>query len=83
MLTDCRTLEVFRIDLGQLEATRLYSRRIGDVTYAIAEQSAIQGDFLALLCVGSDDTSDGHSCLVMANFVLDQIVLAAVPFVSD
>lgn len=73
----------FGIDIDQLVATRLYSRRLEDTRCPIAFRAVIQGDFLALLCVDSDDAPDGRSCLVMGNFMSDQIVVAVILFVSD
>lgn len=80
--SDYRTIEVFRIDKEHLGAITLYSRREKQDAFPIAQYTAIQGDFLAILYVSESHTRPRRSSLIVVDFVADRIVFAEVPYVS-
>lgn len=70
----CRTAEVFHIDFENLEKHKLYSKVIENDKSLLTVSSVVQGDFIGLLCIDTDDFSGGPFSLVLANFTTEDIV---------
>lgn len=70
----CRTAEVFHIDFENLVKHKLYSKVIENDRSLRTVSSVVQGDFIGLLCIDTDDFSGEPFSLVLANFTTEDIV---------
>lgn len=70
----CRTAEVFHIDFENLVKHKLYSNVIENDRSLRTVSSVVQGDFIGLLCIDTDDFSGEPFSLVLANFTTEDIV---------
>lgn len=70
----CRTAEVFHIDFENLEKHKLYSKVIESDRSLCTVSSVVQGDFIGLLCIDTDDFSGEPFSLVLANFTTEDLV---------
>lgn len=74
-----RRVDVLHVNLETLEKHKLYSKVIVHESDLRTLSVVIQGDFLALLCIATDDHQSESYLLVIANFITDEIVYTKLP----
>lgn len=74
-----RRVDVLHVNFETLEKHKLYSKVIDHESDLRTLSVVIQGDFLTLLCIATDDHQSKSYLLVIANFITDEIVYTKLP----
>lgn len=74
-----RRVDVLHVNFDTLEKHKLYSKVIDHESDLRTLSVVIQGDFLTLLCIATDDYKSESYLLIIANFITDEIIYTKLP----